>query len=501
VKKKAILQGVFVDYLGVVLMVLAGFIAVPYYFDYISKEEYGLWLAINSVVTMVALVDLATDQFLMTVTSNDQKFYSEEYADYLTSILVVKGISAVVVAGVSSVIFAFLDSLVNVGAGFLHSAQLTFSLGIVVLVLGIFINSMSALLYARHHYSFVNACTSLFSIASTVGTIILLKENFGIVAFPIALIISIILQGIVFSIILMRRFPHLRVRLKNFKFHGKSEILGYATNFQALRWLYTFRAQYIAIAINNLAGSASLAQYMLTSRLTQLGPTFASKLAQAFFPSIADLFEKGDMGKIADIFVRVSKVLARVAILAGIIFGTLNESFVALWVGEDKYAGDGTLICIVIMMMLYIAMALFPIVIFASKKFERWAYWGIAEIAMAIALSYYLSLRYGLLGVVMGFALAYLPTQIYLFHIVLGQLKLGTLKFIQDLGRYAVRPNVIPFVVACTVILTHIEVASWPALLGLASSLLILHFTFEAARALKSKEHGIKNKIADVLKV
>ncbi len=500
-KKKAILQGIFVDYFGAILVVLAGFIAIPFYLTFISKSEYGLWLAINSVVLMVALADLATDQFLTTVTSNDEKFHSEEYADYLTSILIVKTISAVVVAGISSILFVLLASLLDIEISLQQSAQLTFILAVLALVCGIFINALPTILYARHDYSLVNAYINIFSIASIIGVYFLLKLGYGIIAFPIALLISTALQGLIFSMILRRRYPHIKLKTKNFKFVGKSEIFGYATNFQALRWLYTFRTQYISIAITNLVGSASLSQYMLTSRFAQLGPTFSAKFAQALFPSMANLLEKGDVQKVAQLFIKASKVLTRGAIFSGIVLLALNKSFVAIWVGADKYAGDGVLIIIVIYMMIYIAMAQFAIVIFASKKFEEWVYWGLIEIVLAIIFSYYFSIWLGLTGVVMGFVLSSMPTQMYLFRIVLRQLELGALKFLEEIVRYSIKPNVIPFVAACTMIFLQIEVRTWSNLIGFASLLLFLHLLFEAILVLNSKQIGLKNKIADVLKV
>lgn len=500
-KKKAILRGIFVDYFGVVLTVLAGFIAIPFYFTFISKEEYGIWLAINSVVLMVALVDLATDQFLTTVTANDERFYSKEYADYLTSILLVKAASAVVVVAVSSIIFIFLASILGIKASLQHEAQATFSLAALALVCGIFANAIPAILYARHHYSLVNAVTNLFLITSIVGAIFFLWMGFGIIAFPMAQLISAILQGLILAVLLKQRFPHVRPRIKNFKFVGKSELLGYATNFQALRWLYTFRTQYISIAINNLVGATFLAQYMLTSRLAQLGPTFAAKFSQAFFPSMANLIEMGDTQKVARIFIKISKVLTRVAIFSGLLLFSLNESFVAIWVGEDKYAGDAALILIVMYMMIYIAMSQFAIVIFASKKFERWVYWGLFEIITAIVFSYFFSIWFGLPGVLMGFVFASLPTQIYLSRIVLRQLNLGTSKFIQEIASYSIRPNIIPFVAACAMIALQIEVSTWLGLIGLASLFLMTHLVFEVMRTLNSRENGLKNKIADALRV
>lgn len=500
-KNKAILRGLFVDYFGAILVVLAGFVAIPFYFGFISKEQYGLWLAINSVVLMIALVDLATDQFLTTVTANDEKFYSEEYADYLTSILLVKAASAVVVMLVSSIIFIFLASLLKVAASSRHEAQATFSLAALALVCGIFVNAIPTILYARHHYSLVNAFANFFLIASSVGAIFLLWMGYGIIAFPMAQLISTMLQGFILAVLLMQRFPHVRPRIKNFTFVEKTEILGYATNFQALRWLYTFRTQYISIAINNLIGATPLTQYMLTSRLAQLGPTFAAKFAQAFFPTMANLIEMGDTHKVAEIFIKGSKVLTRAAIFSGIVLFSLNESFVAIWVGEDIYAGDGALILIVVYMMIYIAMAQFAIVIFSSKKFEKWVYWGMLEMIMAVAFSYFFSKWFGLLGVVMGFVLSSLPTQAYLFRIVLRQLDLGTLEFIQEIVRYSLKPNLIPLVFAYTMNLFQIGARTWQSLIGFACLFSMFHLILEVTQIVNSKKVGLRNKIADVLKI
>jgi len=378
-KTNTILRGVSVDYLGTVFVILAGFIAVPYYLVFISKEQYGLWLAINSVVLLVALVDLATDQFLTTVTANDGKFYSEEYADYLTSILFVKAMSAAVVVLISSMVFTLIASILSIEENFKAESQKTFSLAVLALVCGIFSNAIPAILYARHHYSLVNACVNFFLILSVVSTVILLWMGYGIIAFPMAQLIGTILQGIVLTVFLKQRFPHVGLKIKSFKFVGKSELLGYATKFQALRWLYTFRTQYISIAITNLVGATYLAQYMLTSRLAQLGPTLSAKFANAFLPTIANLIEAGDTKKVANIFIKLSKVLMRVAIFSGIVLFTLNKSFVAIWVGVDNYAGDDALMFIVMYMVIFIAMAQFAIVIFASKKFEKWVFWGMFE--------------------------------------------------------------------------------------------------------------------------
>ncbi len=466
-------------------MILCGFIFIPLYLTLISKESYGLWLAINSIVLLVALADLATDQYLTTITSNDEKFNSEEYGDFLTSVLMVKTISSIVVAGVSSIIYLLLSNILNLDINLKGEAQLTFLLAIVGLIFGIFINVLPAILYARHHYFLVNTYVNIFSIGSIFGVYLLLKQGYGIVAFPLAMLISSVLQGIIFFIILKRSYPDIKLKTKNFKFLGKSEIWKYAINFQSLRWLYTFRTQYISIAITNLVGPVALSQYMLTSRLSQLGPIFSAKLALALFPTMASLLEKGEVNQAAELFIKSTKILTRVAILAGILLLCINKSFVSIWVGTDKYGGDGAMIIIVICMVIYIAMAQFAIVIFSTKKFEHWAYFGIVEIVLTIITSYYFSIWYGLMGVIMGFLISSLTTQTYLFRMVLRQLTLENLKFVKEIALYSVKPNVGPFLGLCTIAFLEIEMSTWSSMIKSMILLIILHFIFDIVLYLK----------------
>ncbi len=472
-------------------MVLFGFIAVPLYLTYISKEDYGIWLAINSLVLLIALADLGTDQYITTISSNDEKFYSKDYGDYLTSIFIVKAISAILVAAISSITLVFLLKFLGVDLSYKHQAQRTFVLGIVALILGIFINALPAILYARHHYLLVNTYLNIFSIASIIGVYLLLKKGYGIASFPIVMLISSTLQGIIFSIILWRYYPHIKLKIRNFKFLGMSEILKYASNFQSLRWLYTFRAQYISIAITNLVGPMALTQYMLSSRLSQLGPIFSAKLALAFFPTMVSLLDKGEVNQVALLFVKSTKVLTRIAIFSGIFLFSINKSFVSIWVGEDKYGGDGVAMIIIIFMIVYIAMAQFAIVIFSSKKFEKWIYFGIIEIILAIITSYCFSIWLGLIGVVMGFLLSSLPTQTYLFRIVLRQLDLGTLKFIEEVTVYSIKPNLVPFLVSCTLIFLENEMNTWLDIIKYSILLLFSHFIFELKILIYRKNNSV----------
>lgn len=474
--KKKILSGISVDYIGSIIATIVGFAVVPFYFNYISTEEFGLWLAIAGLSALITMVDLGTDQYLTTVTASDEKFYADSYADYLTSILFIKTIVSFLLGFIGVVMYLFLTQLLDIELLYIDEAKIAFLIGVVILVIGGYFSTISTILYARHHYSLINSFVALFAILTSLGTVLLLHFGFGIISFPLSLLITTIVQHIILFIYLMKNYPHIRLKIRNFHFIDKKEIIGYTTTFQILRWVHTLRTQYITIAINNLAGPIYVAQYNLTNKIPQMVPSYAVKIVHPFFPSIADLFHKGDIEKIREIFIKISKVLFRLALFFSIAIYFLNESFVHLWVGSDKFAGSIVVLWLVIYMFHHIALGIFGIIIFASKQFEKWTMWSLVDIGIAITLSYILFQYFELVGIVAGIVIGSFFSQGYLFYIVLKQLKIRILIFVKKIFIYTLVPNIAPFFIAYTIFPLY-KIDSW-ILFFVSGAILVLSSIF-----------------------
>ena len=469
--RKKILSGITIDFAGSIIVTIVGFVVVPFYFNYISNEEFGLWVAIAGISAMITMVDLGTDQYLTTVTASDEKFYAPNYGDYLTSLLLIKTIVSFLFGVIGVIMYIFLTQLLDVELMYIVDAKISFLIGIVILVLSGYFSTISTILYARHHYSLINSFIAISAISSSLGTVGLLHFGFGIVSFPLALLTTTILQHCILFIYMLKNYPHIRLKIKNFHFVDKKEIIGYTTTFQILRWVHTLRTQYITIAINNLIGPLYVAQYNLTNKIPQMSLGYASKIVNPFFPNIADLFYKGEIMKIQEIFIRISKVLFRIGLFFSIAVYYLNESFVTLWLGYDKFAGNPTMIWLTIFMFLNISLGAFGVVIFASRKFEKWTMWSIIDIVIAVTLSYLLFKFFGLVGVVAGIVIGSFFNQGYLFYIVLKQLNIRIVDFLKKMFIYTLGPNIAPLVTVW-VIFPLYKIDSW-TLFVLSGSVLI----------------------------
>lgn len=500
-RKGKIISGIGIDAIGTIISVLVGLLVLPFFFHYISKNEYGLWLAINGLIALISIVDLGTDQYLTTIASDDEKFFSSMIGHHILSTLIVKFVIACIFVGVGIIIYIFIPHLLVIELSAITAAKNAYLIALLALILILFGGTISTLLYARHHFSLVSGLASLSGILASFVTIIFLTLDFGISAFPIALVCSALIQYTFLFGFLRKNYSHIKFSMSNFRFQNQKEMINYSMSFQILRWVFTLRTQYIVIAINNLVGPNAVVLYSLTNRLPQMVTMFASKIALPFFPTFAEYFTKEQREMAASTFKKVNRLLIRFSLFAAIVCFSVNKAFVSEWVGEDSFAGMGVLFLLTFYAFVYAAMGAFGIIIYSSKKFERWTIWSIIEMVCAVTLSYLLSFSFGLVGVIAGFALTSLITQVYLFRIVLKQLHISSFDFAKGVLNYALVTNV-STIIASTILIGFMNISGWLEIFSVCFFVGLLHlFTNEGILMLKSKEVGFRAKFLSVVKL
>ena len=499
--KKKLIFGIGVDAFGTAIAMIVGVMAIPFMLLYVSKEEYGAWLAINGLVSLVSIADIGTDQYLMTVISNEKSFKSKYFGDFILSTFILKFFIALFVITVAFLVYMNFSSLVIMDTDLISPAKNTFLIAIATLIFTLFANTFNTLLYGRKHFSLVSATAAISSIAVSIITVILLKTGLGIESFPLAIIFTTFLQYIFIIHRVNKIYPHITFRLKGFKFKNKTEMISYSTSFQILRWVSMFKSHYIVIAINNLIGPAAAAVYSLTAKLPQLNMMLCSKISSPFFPFLAQYVSDDEEMKLASrAFIKLTKIVLRFSIFFTILTFALTKPFVSLWVGDSNYAGNDILFIVCLMSLISSSLASFSFVVFATKKFENWVFFSICEIVLAVVISYVLSGYYGLLGIILGFAFTSLITFVYLVKIVLRQLKINLITLITEGVRYSLLTN-ISTIFTAIVSIKYLNISSWFQLFFVAIIFALFHLIFTEGRMImNSKVIGFKGRVIQVIK-
>lgn len=500
-RKEKIFYGIGVDTVGSLLATIIGFAVMPLYFNYISVEQFGTWLVVSGLVAFITTADISSDQYLITVVADNSIFEDTKICDLITATILVKLLTAVIFIIVGAILYAALDSLVTLDAAYEAEAKSAFMFAIVVLIVTMMLSTIPSILTGRNHLSLVNGLNAFSAIFTSIATLLLLKIGKGIIAFPLAMLISNLAQNGVLIFKLLKLYPHLHIKFRGFKFPNKKEIFGYSISLQLLRWTHTLRTQYIIIAINNLIGPGAVTLYNMTLRLPAAIAGYGSKVPAALFPSLAEYFAEKRIDLAREAFLKVTKLLVRFSIHMGITLYFVGDNFVNLWVGPDKFAGEQVLLLLIINMIVIVGMGAFGIVVFASKEFKNWNLWSIIELLASIGLSYYLSFNYGLAGVVAGFVLGSYFTILYLFKLVLGQLDLSLLSFFKRIGHYSLVPNAVVLLVGF-LIFEFYSLRSWFDFFVYCSLMIIVQLaSWEGIKMIFSKESGLSSKLKDAIRL
>ena len=491
--KSKILKGSFIDIFGTILSTIISFVIIRLYFQIITKEEFGIWLAINGVASLIAIVDLGVDQYFTTLIANDKTFYDKTFNVNFSNALVIKVFVAVFFLVVGVIMFILLENIITIPGKIIFVAKETFIINILYLIINIFFNSANSILLGRNHFSLVNSILILSSIGSSITTYFLLKFSYGIISFPLALLLISIIQFFIMLYVIRQKYPHISLGKVNLK--GKNEMISYSFSFQILRWAHIIRTQYIIIAINNYVGPMYVTIYNMTNKIPQMVPMYFNKIVMPLFPSLAKYVSEHNYDAIRKIVIKLNKVLFRFSIFFCIAVSIFNKYFVYLWVGDDKYAGKWVEIWLIIYMLAFSAFCGFGIIIYSTKKFEKWTLLSIIEIFLVMILSYILNKYYGFSGIIGGFVLGSILTQFYIAIIALRQIGLSLSLFLTEIYKYILYPNIISLVVGF-LINKYFMIDGWAELIYVATFYTISHFLFyEGMRFTISKEEDIRKRL------
>lgn len=498
--KKKIFYGITVDYAGSILATIIGFAVVPFYFTYVSIEEYGVWLAIQGVIGMITIAEFGGDIYLTTKIADNSVFSSPpELTTQISTMVFFKFVLSLVFIFIGVSVYFFLNEIITskIDVPVLRNV---FLLSLLILVLGVYFSTISAILNARHHYILVNTTTSSFAIVTPLLSLLLLALGYGIVAFALSMLISTIIQHFILFLALIKKYPFIKVRFASISFFSIKEAYRYSKNFYLLKLSAMIRTNYIVLAISHLTSTSFVTVYNITNRIPSTIPSYISKIAIGLFPSFAGLYAGGDMQKIKKVYLKLSKIVWRLSVFSFILVVGFNEEFVTLWVGADKYAGFWVMLFLALYMSKYIIFTSMGTIIYATGKYERWPTWAGVETALSIILSYLFFIFWGLEGIIFGFLVSAFVTATYLFNLVHRILEIDTVEFFKNLWSYILIPNLST---GCFVIvINRFGVNGWKLFIASLIFIGVFHILlYDGIKFLRSKESGFKKRVIGVLEM
>jgi len=339
-KIKTIYHNLFGSFSNFAFLLFTGIILVPFYFKYISVDDYGIWLGGISFISLLTVLE-ANISLILTQQLADKWTNKKpvEFSKYFSAAIVFSIFAALTI--IISVFF-LKDSLYNwVGSQigskslFLNSFliySVTVALGLVCSYLGsipqVFQKTLMPPLY--------NIISSFFGIVFTIYTV----PIYGVLGIAIGsgikyLILTILLSCYVFkllnkeNIIFSFELKYLRKLIYSIGWPFVSKLL-VTVSYNAQNFIV---AAYIT--------SSAVTIFDITRKLPFVAQTVVNMVGMSTFTAFSLFYSEQNNAvkenKYLDNYFSVIRFLLLTSVVGLFLLG---KDFIGLWVGIDKYGGD-----------------------------------------------------------------------------------------------------------------------------------------------------------------
>jgi O-antigen/teichoic acid export membrane protein len=439
--QKALL-GFVSDLGGMIALTIITFIAAPIILELTSQTLYGFWVTTISILGYLALTDLGLGMSLTRfVASMAFKGDSKNLNGIInTAFFTFCGIGLVFfLIGYS--ILPYIPSWFKIPKEESELVLSAYRVAIISGALALPLSVFSGIVVGFQQMGVINISKNIISIVGVGLSIILLYSEIGLVSLPLATLFTVITSSIVSFIYAKKYFPELKLSLLEINKNDLKKLVSFGGYFQLGRVANTVALSSDSIVIASTLGAGSVTPYSFTSKLPIIfSVTLASKLPNAIFPAMTEMFANNEMDKLREIYKRLTFFSVRLALFGGALIFIINPTFVKLWVGQENYGGY-------FLNFVFVLWAIFDTIyrgttaiVYASGDLKKWTIASFLEAVFNIIISLTLIGPFGLAGVALGTLLSkMLTTGFYIPYWVCRKLDISAV----DLIKKSIIPSII----------------------------------------------------------
>jgi len=328
--------GVILSYISMGLNAIIGFVYIPMLLMFLSKEQYGLYQLVGSMVAYLTIMDFG-------LANTTVRYYSQLLAKkdiagqenlLATMLRLYTGIScliAIVAIILLYILLPFYTKTLSLAE--LFTAKIVYWIMIVNLMVVIPGHIFSAIIQAHEKFVFLKVVHVLNIILQPVLVFVILNFKSSIVALVVVQTlcnISLFSANAYYSIFKLGAKFHLH------KWEGKfvKEILFFSFFIflnAIMDQIYWKTGQLILGAV---IGTISVAIYSVAIQLTMAYIGFSANISSVFLPKLSALAVKNDLTETNNIFIKIGRLQFYVVMLIFFGFMLFGKQFINLWVGE-----------------------------------------------------------------------------------------------------------------------------------------------------------------------
>jgi O-antigen/teichoic acid export membrane protein len=395
-----------------VLSSLLTLISLPLAVRYLGAERYGVWATVVSVAVWVNLLDLGIANSLTNVIS--QAYARQDREEAARSLSNALAVTAGAV-GLTTCFFGVFWNRVNWISVFNASPRLaaevraTVLVAAILMLAGLPLNLAGKVFAGYQELHIYNKTLALGAVCSVAG----LAAGIGLrVSMPALFLLSYgsitsVAAGTFLWLVLWHR-PWLRPRLTFLSSHRIVELLSTGWSFLLIQAAAIVVFSTDNIIVSHYLGAAEVTPYSVTWRVVGLGAVLQALVFPALWPAYAEAQARGDVAWIRRTFaiaMRTTIALNMAWALFLIAFGRLG---IRLWAGPAAVPPRPLLLAMVLWSIIAGFATAQSCLLGALNRTRVQAVASALAAVANVAISIFLVVRIGSLGVILGTIISYI---------------------------------------------------------------------------------------------
>jgi O-antigen/teichoic acid export membrane protein len=413
----------------------------PLILKYLNKEEYGFYTILFQVIGYLSMLDFglgsAITRSLAANRGEDKasqtainKIISTSFFTYsfLGTIVIIVGL------GFTPYVphfFKMADNLSNVAV----SITLTLS---VFVGIQFPIKVFNSIFYAHQRQFLSNLIGFTINLFNSVLPLILLYLGQGLWSFVYTNIVCSVVEIIIMFSLIRKFYPFLKVRFKFFE----KVLLTDLVNFGFFFFLGNIAYQVVFFTDRFFIGSfvslTAATMFALSVKAPELCRELIFRVTDNAYPAMVEISTKENENKLKIIHNKLLLITVCLSCIAFWIIYIINHWFLNLWVGEEFFIGQTTLLLALLVMFQLTFLHVEVLCLYGMGIVKRVSLIGIIEAAINIALTIFLGKIYGVNGILISTIIAAWTTVGWSIpYMIMKRLKL-------NLKEYLFKPLLLP---------------------------------------------------------
>jgi O-antigen/teichoic acid export membrane protein len=318
-----------------------GLLSIPVAVHYLSKEEIGLWAAVNAMIAYLMWMDLGIGnstgrKIADAIVSKDPVQINIWWSATQMSLWALGGLTMVIGLCITPV-FIYLF---KVPVHLTHDAWMLLVGSLLCTAVNFPLRGVPGLLTAQERFHWVPICQGIAPWMQLIIFFLMLRAGHGLVAYVYGTAAAQLFSFIYYRILIVNSSIRPRwVRKGVTKAHYK-ELFGFSLNIAVIGFKDTFLSTLPVLILARAAGLQSVPIYAISNRLTGMLRSLSLRINHAFLPELINLHIAGQNQAFLSKHRRSLLLASAVAMAGAAVVLLLNRSVVSILAGPGFYAGD-----------------------------------------------------------------------------------------------------------------------------------------------------------------